>query len=84
MYPIAVAFSKACPRIVVEVKNVKDINDTQITSGEGVTGVSEIETRILTEEEKEKLIKGIKRNTQISCVCRNDLLTSLFDIIMVL
>ncbi len=53
VYPIEVAFSKSCPRIVVEIKDA-----VRTEKRADVLEKTEIETRTLTEEEKEKLTTG--------------------------
>ena len=51
MNPVEIAFSKSCPRIAVEVKDADKAE-------KGVFENTEMETRTLTEKEKEKLTTG--------------------------
>lgn len=54
MYPVKIAFSKSCRRIAVEVKDADKADKAE----KGVFEKTEMETRTLTEKEKEKLTTG--------------------------
>ena len=65
VYPVEIAFSKSCPRIVVEVKEA-DTTDTttqhkksHTKSTQEINATNPAETRTITQEEKEKLTTGM-------------------------
>lgn len=60
VYPVEIAFTKSCPRIVVEVKEADSSRTVADPTTSKQTKQSEhIETRQITEAEKEKLTAGM-------------------------
>ena len=63
VYPVEIASSKCCPRIVVEVKEADTTVTTRIATNSAVrnqqNGTNPIEMRTITQEEREKLTNGM-------------------------
>ncbi len=57
VYPVEIAFSKSCPRIVVEVKEADSSRTAE--SATITKSPDPMETRQLTEKEKEQLRTGM-------------------------
>jgi len=69
MYPVEIAFSKSCPRIALEVKDADKADKAE----KGVFEKTEMETRTLTEKEKEQLTTGTfwKRRFYLKILLKN-------------